>query len=357
MQQPADISLADRLSSGTIAFICVLHLVFALAFFFTVLLASQALSQENPVCTGENLVESLAAEAPEKLAAAKVEAAQIPNGKGILWRVDRGGASPSWLFGTMHSADPRISRLEGQVLKAFSGSQTVLIESTESLEQGSMAKTMMELRELTLLMDGSKLEETVAGERVEDLRAVVEARGMPWDIANHMQPWLIVAAIAAPDCELAAKKSGLPVLDTLIGKQALESNKKLIGLETVKEQFEAIASIPREFHVNALNETLRMRHLLDDMNETTKQLYLQGNMGMVLPLARAYAPSVYEGKGHAEFQERVLLKRNRLMVERAVAHLEKGNVFMAVGALHLPGKEGLVELLREAGFTVEPVSG
>ena len=43
------------------------------------------------------------------------------------------------------------------------------------------------------------------------------------------------------------------------------------------------------------------------------------------------------------------------MAERAAQYLEKGNAFMAVGALHLPGKDGLVALLRDEGFTVEPV--
>ena len=361
MNEQEDKTVADRTAERAGFLICAINLLFFAIFMLTVFQVTTAISGEQPAaaiaCTGENLVAKLADENPGKLREAEKQAEALPNGKAILWQVTRAGTPISYLFGTMHSADPRIAKLEDAARKAFDESGTVLIESTETLEAGDMAQTMMGLRELTLLMDGSLLEQSVAGDRLEALQAAVESRGMPWKIANHMQPWLVAAAIAAPDCELDAKKSGLPVLDTLIGHEARVAGKTLIGLETVEEQFAAIASIPREFHINALNETLRLYHLLNDMHETTKQLYLDGNMGLVLPLARAYAPEVYRGRGHAEFQERVLVKRNRLMAERAAEHLDGGKVFMAVGALHLPGEDGLVELLRQRGFTVEPVSG
>ena len=46
--------------------------------------------------------------------------------------------------------------------------------------------------------------------------------------------------------------------------------------------------------------------------------------------------------------------RNHGMAENAEPILAAGSTFIAVGALHLPGKEGLVELLRQAGYTVSP---
>ena len=54
-------------------------------------------------------------------------------------------------------------------------------------------------------------------------------------------------------------------------------------------------------------------------------------------------------------QQSLLISRNFGMRDNALAHLEQGNAFVAVGALHLPGKQGLVSLLREAGYTVTAV--
>ena len=73
-----------------------------------------------------------------------------------------------------------------------------------------------------------------------------------------MQPWMVAAAISIPVCEIAAKNAGAPVLDGLLARMAQEKGKQLVGLETVAEQFAAVAAIPHEFHVNALNETLTL---------------------------------------------------------------------------------------------------
>ena len=58
------------------------------------------------------------------------------------------------------------------------------------------------------------------------------------------------------------------------------------------------------------------------------------------------------GDGYAEFEERIVTDRNRRMAERMQPMLTAGAAFVAVGALHLPGEEGIVALLREAGWTV-----
>jgi len=60
-------------------------------------------------------------------------------------------------------------------------------------------------------------------------------------------------------------------------------------------------------------------------------------------------------KGYAAFEQRIITDRNHVMADRSTNELAKGNVFMAVGALHLPGEGGLVELLRAKGFTLTRV--
>ena len=60
-------------------------------------------------------------------------------------------------------------------------------------------------------------------------------------------------------------------------------------------------------------------------------------------------------RANAEFEERVVTLRNHVMAERAGPILDRGNAFIAVGALHLPGEQGLVALLTQAGYTVSAV--
>ena len=59
----------------------------------------------------------------------------------------------------------------------------------------------------------------------------------------------------------------------------------------------------------------------------------------------------------ADLLSRIVRDRNLVMAEGSKPHLEKGNAFIAVGALHLPGEEGLIELIRKQGYTVTRIDG
>ncbi|MEZ5871340.1 MAG: TraB/GumN family protein [Nitratireductor sp.] len=346
----------DRMANGLLTLFAVLNLVFFLLFAMSLVTARATLAAEQ-TCGGENLVEKLKLSDPTKFGKVLAEAAAVENGHSVMWRITRDGLAPSFLLGTMHSADPRVTLMPAPADAAFAQAEVVLIENTEVLDRTKMTEALMRYKEMTLLLDGSTLDQKIAEGSIPTLQAAVTQRNMPWEIARHMQPWMVAAAIAIPICEVVAKSGGAEVLDTTIGNRALAQGKRLIGLETIEEQFRAVSSIPQEFHLNALSETLQLSDLTDSMMETTKLLYLKGETGMLLPLVRAYSPQTYSGKGYAEFQELLVSRRNHTMAERALSHLEKGNVFMAVGALHLSGEEGLVNLLRQQGFRLEAVEG
>jgi uncharacterized protein YbaP (TraB family) len=93
---------------------------------------------------------------------------------------------------------------------------------------------------------------------------------------------------------------------------------------------------------------------MDDVIETMTELYLAGSTGMTIPALRAITPSedADDESVYAAFESAVISDRNKRMAKRAAPMLEEGAAFVAVGALHLPGQDGLVELLRGQGFTV-----
>ncbi|TGR90517.1 polysaccharide biosynthesis protein GumN, partial [bacterium M00.F.Ca.ET.191.01.1.1] len=85
-------------------------------------------------------------------------------------------------------------------------------------------------------------------------------------------------------------------------------------------------------------------------------LYQRGEIGMFWPLFSTVLPNAEDDQaGYAAFEETMITSRNKVMVDHAGPILAKGNAFMAVGALHLPGPEGLVEDFRKAGYTVTAV--
>ena len=314
----------------------------------------QAAAQSDASCEGINLLEKLKTEDNAAYERILSEAAKTENSEAIFWKVEKQGQKPSWLFGTMHMADPDISTLKENVKEAILASDVLVIESIDALDPVAAQKAMGELAHLTLLAEGT-LRDLVQDDLEDELETAVSARGIPMPLADRMQPWLVATTISLPVCEIQRKQTGEKVLDAELAEFAKVSAKQVKGLESIAEQLTALASLPQEYHVSALEETLAAGTLALDMIETLKQSYLSGNMGVVFPLMKEVMPKSGQGEGALKLQEVLIDKRNVTMAERAEPILKEGSTFMAVGALHLSGKTGLVKLLRDNGYTVTAV--
>lgn len=334
--------------------IAAINLLFALSLLAVLMLATGRAQAEEAVCGGNDLVADLAAEDPAKLASIRQEAASIPNGEGLLWRVEgKEGAAPSYVFGTMHVADPRVLQMSEPVRKALAEAQTVAIETTDILDQSAMLALFSKAPELTMFPPGESLTDYLTPEEREVVSAALAERGVPLASVVKMKPWMLVSLISLPECELRRKEAGAPVLEAKLAEEARQAGKRLVGLETAQEQLAAIASLPMELHIEALVGVLELGGRVDDMIETLIALYLKGKTDMFQPVLENLLMQDAQGEeGYAAFEERMIVMRNRIMAERAASLLDEGGAFIAVGAMHLPGENGLVSLLRKAGYQV-----
>ena len=317
--------------------------------------ASQASGGENIVCSGEDLLVNMAKTEPETLVKLRQIAAKTINGNGRFWKISKRGVADSWLFGTIHMADDKVSHMPQLASTAFEKSETVLVEITDMLDPQKASANIIRLKHLTFRLDGSTAESDLSPKQIETLKAAIGARALPYALAIRMQPWMLAPAISNQLCELAAKKNGKLFLDAKIMKMAIQEGKKLVALETSDEQLRAMASMPRKFQISMLVETLELGDRLDDVKETMKSLYVNDELALIMPVVRYLSGNDADETGFDEFQKIMIIQRNIKMAERANQYLEQGSVFMAVGALHLPGKNGLVALLEKDGFLVEAV--
>ncbi|MEP3435550.1 MAG: TraB/GumN family protein [Hoeflea sp.] len=319
--------------------------------------ATIARAEEAVACDGVSLVARLSATAPEKLARARDEAAATENGQGLLWKVSKPGRDPSWLFGTMHVTDPRVTKLPAAAQSAFDTAETVVIETVDVLDPAKAQAALLSNPELTMFTDGSTLTSRLNEDDAKLVEAELSRRGIPLALVSRMKPWMIAGMMAMPPCEMARKADGADFLDIKIANTAKAEGKQLLGLESIGEQLSAMADLPIEFHIRGLVETIKLADLMPDIMATMTELYLDGDIALIMPVIMASGPDGAEDEidGYAEFEERIVTMRNRVMADRASPILDKGNAFIAVGALHLPGREGLVALLRDAGYTVSAV--
>ena len=349
--------IADRFALSAYWLVATLNMLFLVAFLASLFLVGGKAHAETPACTGHDLTAELAADNPALLDKVRAEAASTPNGQGLLWKVSKGGVEPSFLFGTMHMTDPRVTELTPAATAAFDGADTVVIETTDVLDQSAMTAMMLKKPDLMMFTDGTSLSQYLKPDEIKSVESALKARGVPLASVEKMKPWMLVSLVSLPACELARKSAGAPVLDVKLAEKAKAGHKALKGLESASEQLEAMASLPMKLHIRGLVDTLKLGNRIDDVIETMIVLYTKGETGMFMPLFNTVVPDEKTGQsGYAAFEKAVVTTRNHTMARRALPILSNGKAFIAIGALHLPGEEGVIALLRQDGFTVTAVN-
>ncbi|GGE06357.1 hypothetical protein GCM10011390_26840 [Aureimonas endophytica] len=312
-------------------------------------------SAAEPACQpGTDLTPKLAADG--RLARIEAEAAKVPNGEGRFWRVEKDGLPPSYLFGTMHLSDPRILARPPAVEAALGAAKTVVIETLDVLDQGKSDLLVLAHPELMMLPAGKSLDDYLSPEEKRESDALFAKAGTPYAAVRTLQPWFTAMGVMLPGCEAARAAAGAHPLDIALALDAKAAGKVLVGLESSLEQLQAMASMDMELQVANLLSILRVKDTIPDLFETLTDFYLAGRIGAIGPLSEIATETPdspqASGAAYAQFEQRIVTDRNRRMAERLAPQLAAGGVLVAVGALHLPGEEGLVELLRRAGYRV-----
>lgn len=343
--------------------IAALHIGFAVFFFAMVFLVTthsraKSIADSEAACVAEDIYASLVADKPQLKTQIDEASAQMLNGQGVFWRIEREGSAPSYLFGTMHLSDKRVTHLAASVQAQFDAADVVVIETTDVLDPRKQMSFMAQNPDLVQLEAGTTLLDYVEDEDEPVLLATLESNGIPLANIQGMRPWLYASLLMLPPCELQRMQSGTKALDMQLGQRALDSGKELLGLETLEEQIRAINSQSVEEQVEGLVQMVKLGDDASGIFESMLQFYLRGDIGGIMPMLAATSQELLPDEDHMDqsiFEEIVIKKRNHVMVERAKEMLDarKGaQFFIAVGALHLPGEEGVVRLLEQQGFSL-----
>lgn len=361
MLHPPIQSGSPRRADWAVGAIALLHCVLAVMFLFVLAIAVDRARAQVPidetVCTGDNLLERMATEEPDSLAKIHRDADAIPNGKGLLWRIESDGAAPSWLYGTMHMSDPRILAMEDNARTAFEGAETVVLELEDLEDLAKVRAEMMTNPALTMLSPGTTLQSLMTEEELAAVDAALKERGIPLSLMSRMQPWLIFTMLVIPECETVRRMNGHQPLDARLASEAHAMGKQLQGLETLEEQLSVFGELPLELQVRMLVDIASFEISTEDRIETMTELYLNGETGLIMSamLINARPAGIAETSAYLEFEENLIGDRNVRMADRLQPMLAQGGAFIAVGALHLPGENGLVQLLRDKGYRVTAV--
>jgi uncharacterized protein YbaP (TraB family) len=257
----------------------------------------------------------------------------------ILWKITGPNVvGTSYLYGTIHIMDGRVFAYGEEVTKAFEASQQLAVEiEMDKMDPASTMKLMF-MKDSTLDMLLDEKEYAQLKEAYEKLT------GASLETANGMKPFFISANMIQA---LIPKDRTMP-LDMDFIQKARKADKTVVGLETLEEQMAIIDGLSYSAQAKMLVESIDE---VDEMEKQFKQLvdaYLSMNSDKVLELTED--PSIPEG-----FMEKLLNERNKIMVTRMIPLIKDKSTFVAVGAAHLFGDEGIVKMLQNKGYTVEPI--
>jgi len=271
-----------------------------------------------------------------------VSAADARWDHGLLWEISKPGMATSYLFGTVHSEDPEVLQLAPPVQQAFDRSGSVILEIMMDLEAMIFSSTAM------LMTDGRTLSELVGKSLYEKAAQAIQTRGIPVIVLERMKPWAAATTLSVPP-----PKTGM-LLDLVLFQQAQQAGKQLHGLETIQEQLGIFDSMSESDQIRLLRDAVENLDTIDRMNAEILVLYKRRDLAGMLALNERYMNEGDPGISR-DLEQRLIIDRNRKMVERMQPYLEAGNAFVAVGALHLPGDEGLLGLLDRRGYTLKAV--
>ena len=311
-----------------------------------------------PECKGENIVEAARQKDPQGYRDFLATSKTIPNREGLLWRLSKTGAQASYLYGTMHVTDPKAVALARLTAPLIGRSKVVVTELGDAMGGAAAAALSLKIGFRALFRGGNELAIITSAEDRRVVEDAVKNRGIDPAGANRLEPWMIIMLLAVPQCEMERQKDRLPVVDNVIIEMGEKRGKPLAALETIDEQLEVFSAMDRDLTVKILVKMARLGERINDQFVTMLSLYHQRTVGITLEAMRLpllQAERDVDADADRRFMKRLIEDRNAVMAQRSLPLLLKGGAFVAVGALHLVGETGLVELYRKAGFRVEKV--
>lgn len=273
----------------------------------------------------------------------------------LLWKISGNGLEkPSYIFGTHHLAPLSIKDSIQALPQVIDGTTQVY---GEVIMADMMSPQFMQLMQQQMMIAGdTTLQSLFTAEQLEIVSKVVKENMMAdLSMLDKLKPAVITQQLTLLFC---MKHFGginpQEQLDTYFQQQATQSGKKVGGLETPESQLDVL------FKTQTLQRQANLLFcLVKDIDKAMSQAkrlneaYLSQNLDDVLKLME-------EREGNScdplpGEMESLLDDRNKAWIEKMPAIMKDAPTFFVVGAGHLPGANGVLNLLKQQGYTVEPM--
>lgn len=260
----------------------------------------------------------------------------------LYWAFSQAGKPAGYLLGTIHSEDPRVLDFPDSFIEQLNANTFFAMEMVPDLP------TLARLTEYMHYQDGSTLVGRIGPDRFAQLKQALSDYSLPADWIGRMKIWAAMMTLSMPPPE-----SGL-FMDFSLSLRAAGAGLKVVGLETLEEQLSFLEAMPAEQQIELLDHALREYDKVDTVHTQMVERYLEGDLEALAAFAVEQMQEL-RPESRDYFMQQGIVARNLRMLENLLPYLEQGPVFVAVGSLHLAGETGLIALLRNRGYTLEPL--
>jgi uncharacterized protein YbaP (TraB family) len=276
---------------------------------------------------------------PLLLAAAAAAPAQQ---KLLLWEAS-GANGKAYLFGSVHTAKPDMYPLNPAIEEAYESADSLVVEvDVNAVDQQAISRKTMALG---MNFDGTTLAGSLPPEELELLESFCAERGLPFAGLNIMKPWLAAMMLAVMEYQRLGYDFDLGV-DRHFLREAAESGKPVVELESAEFQLEMLAGFPPELQRKFVIYSIRDLANVPDKVDALMAAWKNGDAASLEKLMTDMG-----GGDSNELQpvyDAMITDRNHMMAEKIAAMIDAGGAhFVVVGAGHLIGPEGVVSLLGQ----------
>lgn len=274
-------------------------------------------------------------------AAARPQSAP-PAPKHMLYRVRGPGGATVYLLGSVHLLTPEAGKLPLVVDSAFDHAKTIAFETNLD----SVQLRAPEMLALARLAPGSTLRGVLSPAAATKTDSVLHLYGLSLDQVGMFKPWFISILMT----QLAVQKAGYQAnygVDLQLNTRAHAANKPVVGLESVDFQMHLLDSFSPALQERMLMTAKGPSESIAQLN-ALKDAWLAGNAAQLDSMTSA------SGETPPEMLDAMIVKRNESWIPKIEAMLKgSSDALVVVGAAHLVGPKGIVQLLRAKGYTVE----
>lgn len=286
---------------------------------------------------------------------------------GLMWEVSDGD-NTVYLFGSIHMANDKLYPLSKSIVDAYKKSDNLVVEADITKINDITAY----LQSIMFIESNETVAEMLSAKEYKAYCEIMDTIGLPKEFYDKLDPWyssLLISSLQSTDA-IYSQEESTPALGLDLYFLMDSANKNVLELEGAKYQFDMMEGYSRDLQIESL------RSLLQDnpSNESNDGLKANEDQAALLNKIFEYwktsdsknlgtllysdiEKSSESSATSKEYNDKMYFNRNNEMTEKVIQMIsdEKENYFVVAGSAHMVGDTGIVQQLKDKGYTVTQI--